>query len=111
LKQTPSLTRYVHQEEAPGGGARDEDRSIGGIMGYGNRHSYYRVGWAILVAAVLAIGLPILATAAQPHVLWLFSTSYGAIGLVVGITFIRVGTRGRRGSDAFRRCRLEPCRS
>jgi hypothetical protein len=80
-------------------------------MGYGNSHSYHRVGWAILVAAVLAIGLPILATAAQPHVLWLFSTSYGAIGLVVGIIFIRVGTRGRRCLDSVRRGSLQVCRS
>lgn len=54
---------------------------------------YFRAGWTLLVIAVLAIALPILATAAQPHVVWLFSTSYGAVGMVLGVTLIRVGHR------------------
>lgn len=54
-----------------------------------------RIGWTLLAFAVLAIGLPILATAAQPHVIWLFTTSYGSVGLVVGSTLVRVG----RGHD------------
>lgn len=65
-------------------------------MRNGRSRLYRKVGWAILALAVLAIGGPIVATAAQPHVLWLFAMSYGAIGLVVGGTFIRVSRpRGR----------------
>jgi hypothetical protein len=96
---------------APEEGARDTTEASRGIMGHGNSHRYQGLGWAILAVAVLAIGLPILATAAQPHVLWLFSTSYGAIGLVVGITFIRAGTRGHRCLDSVRRGSLQVCRS
>jgi hypothetical protein len=82
-----------------------------------NRHarqitgsSYFRAGWTLLVIAILAIALPILATAAQPHVVWLFSTSYGAVGMVLGVTLIRVGHKaapdGRTGPSA----RLVDCR-
>jgi hypothetical protein len=54
---------------------------------------YFRAGWTLLVIAILAMALPILATAAQPHVVWLFSTSYGAVGMVLGVTLIRVAHR------------------
>lgn len=59
---------------------------------------YLRAGWTLLVIAFLALAIPIVATAAQPHVVWLFSTSYGAIGMVLGVTLIRVGQKhpGRR---------------
>jgi hypothetical protein len=71
---------------------------------------YFRAGWTLLVIAVLAIAVPILATAAQPHVVWLFSTSYGAVGLVLGLTLIRIG----HGGPASQRCPsrgLVDCRS
>ncbi len=72
--------------------------------------AHFKVGWALLVMALLAIAVPVLATAAQPHVVWLFSMSYGAVGLVVGGTLIRVGHQARDGDD---RCdsQLEGCRS
>jgi hypothetical protein len=72
--------------------------------------SYFRAGWTLLVIAILAIGLPILATAAQPHVVWLFTTSYGAVGLVLGLTLIRVSHRHPHaaGGQAHR---LVDCRS
>jgi fucose permease len=54
---------------------------------------YYTVGWILLAVAVLAVAITLLATAARPHVLWLFSTSYGAVMMVVGVTLIRVGHR------------------
>jgi hypothetical protein len=71
---------------------------------------YFRAGWTLLVIAVLAIAVPILATAAQPHVVWLFSTSYGAVGMVLGVTLIRIG----HGGLANERCPgrgLVECRS
>jgi hypothetical protein len=68
-----------------------------------NRHDvltcqsrYLRAGWILLAMAVLAIAIPILATAARPHVVWLFGTSYGAVAMVLGVTLIRVG-HGRVG--------------
>lgn len=80
-------------------------------MPNGKRRQYLKAGWVILAMAVLAIAIPIVATAAQPHVLWLFSTSYGAIGLVVGATFIRVATRrGRRIATCPQQHTLEGCR-
>jgi hypothetical protein len=69
---------------------------------------YFRAGWTLLVIAILAIAVPILATAAQPHVVWLFSTSYGFVGLVLGVTLIRVGhttpDRRRRSSSQLADC-------
>ncbi len=60
-----------------------------------------RIGWTLLAAAILAIAGPVIATAAQPHVVWLFTLSYGSIGLVLGATLLRVGSSGdqatRRG--------------
>lgn len=52
---------------------------------------YLRVGWTLLVVAVLAVAVPLIATAAQPHAVWLFGTSYGLVAMVVGLAFIRVG--------------------
>jgi len=72
--------------------------------------AHLRAGWALLVIAVLAITIPILLTAAQPHVVWLFSTSYGAVGLVVGVTLIRVGHEAR-GAGRCADSQLEGCRS
>jgi fucose permease len=70
---------------------------------------YYTVGWILLAVAILAVATTILATAATPHVLWLFSTSYGAVMMVVGVTLIRVGHRAHaaRGDHA---AGLESCR-
>jgi hypothetical protein len=68
------------------------------------RERCVRIGWSLLAIAVLAIAVPVLATAAQPHALWLFTMSYGSVGLVVGTTLVRVGragearARGRGGS-------------
>jgi hypothetical protein len=70
---------------------------------------YYTVGWILLAVAILAVTTTILATAARPHVLWLFSTSYGAVMMVVGVTLIRVGHRApaaREGDTTG----LEGCR-
>jgi hypothetical protein len=58
---------------------------------------YVRAGLAVLVVAILAILIPVLATAAEPHVVWLFSTSWGAVGVVLGVTLIRVGHRAPDG--------------
>jgi hypothetical protein len=66
---------------------------------------YFRIGLALLVVAVVAILGPILATAAQPYVVWLFSTSYGAIGLVLGLTLIRVSHHGPCVPNRIGRCR------
>jgi hypothetical protein len=63
-----------------------------------------RIGWTLLAIAVLAIAVPIAVTAAQPHAVWLFTMSYGSVGLVVGSTLVRAGrtgeahARGRGGS-------------
>lgn len=59
-------------------------------------HRYLRAGWALLTVAALAVGLTVLATAAQPHVLWLFSMSHGAVAMVVGVTLIRIGHHPER---------------
>jgi putative copper export protein len=70
---------------------------------------YFKVGWVLLAVAVLAVATTILATAATPHVLWLFSTSYGAVLLVVGVALIRVGHSARvaqcDGSAGLEGCR------
>lgn len=72
--------------------------------------AHFRAGWALLVIAVLAIAVPILVTAAQPHVAWLFTTSYGAVALVVGLTLIRVGHEARADSGRCDDSQLERCR-
>ncbi len=51
---------------------------------------YQLAGRVLLVTAVLALVVPILATSAQPHAAWIFTTSYGAVAMVVGLTLIRV---------------------
>jgi fucose permease len=75
----------------------------------GSQARYLKVGWALLGIAVLAVAVTILATAATPHVIWLFSTSYGAVMMVVGVTLIRVGHSARAercdGDEALRGCR------
>jgi hypothetical protein len=53
-----------------------------------------RAGWILLAAAALAIAVPVLATAARPHVLWLFTMSYASVALVVGTTLVRVARAG-----------------
>jgi hypothetical protein len=55
------------------------------------RSRYLRAGWGLLAMAILAIAVPIALTAARPHVLWLFTVSYGAVALVLGVTLIRAG--------------------
>jgi hypothetical protein len=52
---------------------------------------YARVGWTLMAVAVLAIAIPLIATAARPHAVWLFTTSYGLVAMAVGVAFIRVG--------------------
>jgi ABC-type Fe3+-siderophore transport system permease subunit len=64
-----------------------------------NEHRYLRTGWALLAGAALAVALTVLATAAQPHVLWLFSMSHGAVAMVVGVTLIRIGHHPERVLD------------
>jgi hypothetical protein len=82
-----------------------------------HRHSirddarYFTVGWVLLAVATLALAATILATAARPHVLWLFSTSYGAILMVVGVTLIRVGHRARTAKGSGHEASLEGCRT
>jgi peptidoglycan/LPS O-acetylase OafA/YrhL len=71
---------------------------------------YVRVGWTLMVIALLAIAVPLIATAAKPHAVWLFTTSYGLVAMVVGVAFIRVGHRpdqafGRRRSEPLEGCR------
>jgi hypothetical protein len=61
-----------------------------------DEHRYLRTGWALLAGAVLIMALTVLATAAQPHVVWLFSMSHGAVAMVVGVTLIRIGHHPER---------------
>jgi fermentation-respiration switch protein FrsA (DUF1100 family) len=75
-----------------------------------DKHRYLRAGWALLATAALAIALTVLATAAQPHVLWLFSMSHGAVAMVVGVTLVRIGHHpervlGHPAPDAPGHCR------
>jgi uncharacterized membrane protein HdeD (DUF308 family) len=72
---------------------------------------YFTVGWVLLAVAILALAATILATAARPHVLWLFSTSYGAVLMVVGVTLIRVGHRARAAKGSGQGGSLEGCRT
>lgn len=79
--------RKRHEKEETMGSRTDRHaRPIAGSR-------YFRAGWTLLVIAIVAIAVPILATAAQPHVVWLFSTSYGAVAMVLGVTLIRVAHR------------------
>jgi uncharacterized membrane protein HdeD (DUF308 family) len=71
---------------------------------------YLRVGWTLMAVAVLAIAIPLIATAAQPHAVWLFTTSYGLVTMVVGVAFIRVGHDPERGFRGREPGSLERCR-
>jgi hypothetical protein len=70
---------------------------------------YRRVGWTLLAIAALAIAIPLIATAAKPHVVLLFTTSYGLVAMAVGLAFIRIGHDPERD---FGECggSLEGCR-
>lgn len=87
------------------GTTRDHRQSI--------RHDahYFTVGWVLLAVAILALAATILATAARPHVLWLFSTSYGAVLMVVGVTLIRVGHRARAAKESGQGASMQGCRT
>jgi hypothetical protein len=76
-----------------------------------DQRRYLRIGWALLLGAVLAVAVSVLATAAQPHVLWLFSMSNGAVAMVVGLTLIRIGQHPQRVFGDCPVMRLDRCRS
>lgn len=87
------------------GTIRDYPRSIH------HEARYFTVGWVLLAVAILAVAGTFLATAARPHVLWLFSTSYGAVLMVVGVTLIRVGHRARAAQGSGPGASLDGCRT